>query len=132
MLICKDCKEDKKSIASYWTFNLNTETYAESNFKFDFQLIAEKLKKNHINLKASAAAINPLTKELFIISSVNKLLVITDRQGTLKNFYELDPDIYKQPEGIAFTTNGDLLISNESAKKGSADIMVINYGVKTK
>jgi DNA-binding beta-propeller fold protein YncE len=80
-----------------------------------------------VNFKPSGAAINPLTHELFIISSVNKALLITDKNGTIKRVYPLSPRIYKQPEGIAFTSKGDLLISNEGSDEGSANIQVIKY-----
>jgi uncharacterized protein YjiK len=126
IMLCKDCKQDNKSFVSYYTFNLSTQTYLPGAFKFNFQEIADKQKKS-LKLKASATAINPLTKELFIISSVSKLLVITGMQGKVKSYYSLDPKIYKQPEGLAFTANGDLFISNESAHLGAANILVIHY-----
>ena len=78
-----------------------------------------------MKLKPSAIAINPVTNEFYILASVNKLLVVTDRQGKFKALYELDPAIYKQPEGIAFTPWGDMLISNESHETGLATILII-------
>jgi hypothetical protein len=51
--------------------------------------------------------------------------VITDRDGNFKNVFTLDDKIYKQPEGIAFTPKGDLIISNESHDEGSATLLIL-------
>jgi hypothetical protein len=59
-------------------------------------------------------------------------LIIADKNGNIKNTYALNPSIYKQPEGLAFTPGGDLLISNESNKQSSADILVIKLKKKAK
>jgi len=42
----------------------------------------------------------------------------------VKEVYKLDPKIFKQPEGITFTPTGDLLISNEAALTGAANILI--------
>ena len=85
-----------------------------------------------MKFKPSAATINPLTNDLFILSSVNKLLVIAEKNGIVKKAYPLTPSLYQQPEGIAFTSSGDLLISNEADKEGPADILVIKLKRKAR
>jgi uncharacterized protein YjiK len=85
-----------------------------------------------IKFKPSAAAINPVTDELFIISSVNKLLVIADRKGNPKQTYPINAGLFKQPEGITFTPEGDLIISNESADRGVANLLFFKYNKKPK
>lgn len=127
ILLCKDCEEDGHKIVSGWSFDPASGTYTPGVFTVNAQAVAEKLGMEKIKLKPSAAAINPITKELFILASVNKLLVIADRNGEIKEVYELDPALYKQPEGIAFTGSGDLIISNESHETGLADLLVIKY-----
>lgn len=130
VMICKDCEDDGHKIVSSWTFDPASGTYSPGPVTIDAHAVAEKLGLKKIKLKPSAAAINPLTNELYILCSVNKLLVITDRAGRLKEFYELDPAIYKQPEGIAFTPWGDLIISNEAHETGLANILVIKRKTK--
>lgn len=127
ILVCKDCKEDKKNTVSTRAFNIDSGTYSNGPYKIDVKQIDKILDIEKMKFKPSAAAINPLTHELFILASVNKELVITDKKGNVKSVYTLRPSLYKQPEGIAFTPKGDLLISNESAKEGAADILVIKY-----
>ena len=63
--------------------------------------------------RPSALAKNPLTKEWYIISAVNKLLVVTDENFKMKDSYALGGNLFNQPEGIAFDKEGNLYISNE-------------------
>ena len=79
-----------------------------------------------LHFKPSAATINPLTNELYILASVNKLLVVADRKGNVKDVYPLDPVTFNQPEGITFTPWGDLIISNEKGDEGSCYFFTFN------
>ena len=45
----------------------------------------------------------------------------------MKNSYRIDPKLFKQPEGMTFTPKGDLIISNEAANSGAADILIFKY-----
>lgn len=112
-LLCKDCKDDKKSEVSTWGFDPASGLYTLLPRKLDITAIAKLFDEDKIKFKASATAVHPITHELYVLSSVNKTLVIADTSGKVKSVYPLDPSLYKQPEGIAFTPQGDLLISNE-------------------
>jgi hypothetical protein len=128
VMICKDCEADTKRTVTAYSFNLSTQKFDDTPFfKIDVTPIADKLKKDKEKFKPSAAAINPVTNELFIISSVNKALVIADNRGNVKEVYELNPSLYKQPEGLTFTPAGDLIISNERADVGSPNIFIFKY-----
>lgn len=75
----------------------------------------------------SGIAIHPFdTGDIYIISSIGKLLIILNRQGLIKDIVELDQAIFNQPEGICFSDNGDLFISNESGA-GNANILKFSY-----
>jgi hypothetical protein len=54
-------------------------------------------------------------------------LVVADRNGNPEKVYKINPKLYKQPEGLTFTPEGDLLISNESADIGAANILIFKY-----
>lgn len=56
--------------------------------------------------------------------------MITDVNGNFKNVYRIDPGIFKQPEGITFTPSGGMIISNEAADTGVADILYFSYNKK--
>lgn len=127
VLLCKNCEEDGHKIVSAWGYNIDSGTYAPSIFTIDAQAVAQKAGEEKIKLKPSSIAINPVTNEFYILCSVNKLLLVTDRQGKFKELHILDPAIYKQPEGITFTPAGDMIISNESHETGLADLLLIKY-----
>ncbi len=124
VLICKECEDDKKKVVTAWGYTPDSLSYNPGLFSLDVAQIAEKRGDKKLHFKPSAAAINPVSNELYIVSSINKLLVIADREGNVKEIYPLDPKIFKQPEGITFTPSGDLLISNEAAESGNANILI--------
>ena len=125
VLLCKDCEDDSKKTVSAWGYSIDSQYYTPSVLNIDVQPLSEKLGKQKMKFKPSATAINPVTNELYILSSINHLLVVTDRDGKFKEVFKLDPAIYKQAEGIAFTPAGDMIISNESHETGLANILII-------
>ena len=130
VLFCKKCEDDDKKTVSAWGYNIATGVFTPSVFTLDVKPIDEKLGKEKIKFKPSATAVNPVTNDLYILASVDHLLVVTDRQGKFKELYELDPAIYKQAEGIAFTPTGDMIISNESHETGLATILILRNNKK--
>lgn len=125
VLLCKDCEDDSKKTVSAWGYSIDSGLYTPSVITIDVQSVSQKTGEQKIKLKPSATAINPVTNELYILSSINHLLIVTDRAGKFKEVFELDPVIYKQAEGIAFTPAGDMIISNESHETGLANILII-------
>lgn len=129
-LICKDCDADKKKSLTRYFFDPATKAYQDTTMAIDVKKIAIMMGEKNLKFKPSAAAIHPVTGELFIISAVNDLLVIADPQGNPKISFHIDGKLFKQPEGIAFTPEGDLIISNEAADKGVANILLFKYHKK--
>ncbi|MES2431895.1 MAG: SdiA-regulated domain-containing protein [Bacteroidota bacterium] len=125
VLLCKDCELDNDDILTAWGYDTATKEYKPSIYTINVKEIAQKLGVEKLKLKPSGASINPVTNDLYIISAINNLIVITDRAGKFKDLYQLDPAIYKQPEGITFTPSGDMIISNESNQTGLANILFI-------
>jgi len=77
--------------------------------------IAKKLHiiESETSFEPSGLAIHPLYGDIYVISSVGKLLVILNRKGKVLDVKELDPKEFRQPEGICFSPNGDMYISSE-------------------
>lgn len=133
ILLCKDCEIDNKNSLTAFSFDIDSMAYASSPaFVIDIRKIETLLEQKRLRFKPSAAAIHPLTGELYIISSLNKVLVVADLMGVPKEVYKIKPRLYKQPEGLTFTSKGDLIISNESADIGAANILFFKYKSPTK
>ncbi len=126
IMLCKDCKEDKKKFNSYFSFSLKNNRFSDEVKQFEARTI-DTIAATKNKFKPSAAAFNPVTNDLFIISAVNNLLVVTDENLNVKETFTLDPVIFKQPEGIAFAPNGDMFISNEAADSGPSNILYFKY-----
>jgi len=75
-------------------------------------------------INPSAIAMHPLTKEIYILSSKDKALVIVDARE-IKNIILLDPALFEKPEGICFKPDGSLFISSEG-KTGGGYILRFN------
>ncbi len=87
------------------------------------------LKKKKTTFKPSGIAMQPMTRDYFILSGTDNMLVVTDSFFNIKAGYKLDAGPFKQAEGICFAKNGDMFISNESAKKGPATILFFKTSV---
>ena len=61
----------------------------------------------------SAIAIHPLTGNLYITSSVGKMLLVMRRDGQILHIEKLSKRVHPQPEGLCFDAQGNLFISNE-------------------
>jgi uncharacterized protein YjiK len=65
--------------------------------------------------KPSGIAIHPITGEVYILGSVGKLLLVFSKKGEMLTMIKLSPKVFPQPEGICFSPEGTLFISNEGA-----------------
>ncbi len=125
IVVCKTCPGDPKKTISRFSYNYHdTGALYKPFLSINVAPLAEKHDLNK-QLKPSAAAINPITNELYVVSSIQKLILIFNEKGGFKESIELNPSIYKQPEGIAFTPEGNLIISNESAEEGTPTLLLM-------
>ena len=63
----------------------------------------------------SALAVHPVTSEIFVVSAIDRVLATFDMTGGVTGYAALDPGLFRQPEGLTFLANGDLVITNEAA-----------------
>ena len=130
ILVCKDCEEDKKSFVTAWSYNPLSGAFTNDVYRINVDAIAAKAGEKKMKFKPSAATINPLTGDVWIVSAINALLVVTDRNGVVKEVYQLNSGLFTQPEGITFTPWGDLLISNEAGDKYNVPTLFIFKQIK--
>ncbi len=83
-------------------------------------------KKINKTFNPSEIAIHPKTSEFYILEGKNPKFIILNNKGELEKLQPLDKNVFPQPEGITFSDDGRLFISNE-AKNGTATIMEIGY-----
>jgi uncharacterized protein YjiK len=76
--------------------------------------------------RTSALSFHPQTGELYVLSSLNNIVAVLNTQGSITKILELDGKEFIQPEGLAFTNDGRLFISNEGKGK-QANIIEIKY-----
>ena len=123
--------EEKKLIKTpHFLIDLkNIDTFRDnSNFTKISIKIAKKLLliKNEVSFSPSGIAIHPFLNEIYIISSIKKMLMVLDRNGKVLDLKNLDNKLFLQPEGICFSPQGDLFISNEG-RGGKGYILKFNY-----
>lgn len=66
-----------------------------------------------LKLRFSSVALDPVSDRYYILSAVDHMLLVVDRQGGLAALHQLDAKLFPKPEGITFLPSGTLLISNE-------------------
>ncbi len=75
--------------------------------------------------RPSALAFHPLNGKLYILSSINNIIAVLDSTGKISDLLELDGKEFKQPEGLSFTSDGSLYVSNEGKGKDGNIIKVV-------
>ncbi len=76
--------------------------------------------------KPSAAGVHPLTDEVWVLSSVDRLVLVLARDGTIAAMWPLPARLAPQPEGLAFLPDGTLFLASEAAG-GAATLLRFAY-----
>jgi uncharacterized protein YjiK len=63
--------------------------------------------------KPSGLAIHPTSRQIYLLASAGRRLLVLEPDGSLVGTTRLDPRVYRQPEGICFAPDGTLYISSE-------------------
>ena len=132
-VLCKNCSNDKSGeTISGHVLQINAEgkLQLKNDFVINAKAVAALEAAKNIRLKPSALAKHPVTKEWFIVSSVNKVLLVTDSSWKPLHLYKLNPALFTQPEGIAFDKAGNLYISNEVGEGLNGTILQFLYKKK--
>jgi len=128
--LCKDCPQDKPSKeVSVFALKQSFGSGLSVINSYKVTVSGIQVGEEKIKFHPSAFAKSPVTNDWFIVSSTNKMLLQFDEQWKLKAHYNLDPSLFKQPEGMAFNSKGDLYVSNEGGA-GAANILIFRYFTK--
>lgn len=113
LLVTKELKKDKNGKKIIYAYDLEKETLSKNISISEDMIRGSDGKKT---FAPSGIAVHPGTSELYIVSSQGKKLLILSATGEKLTLIELDEKLFRQPEGICFTPNGDLYISSEGEK----------------
>lgn len=128
IMICKSCAHEKgKNMRTAYRFDLDTKRFDTGvYYNINAKEVQNYLKDGIVKVNPSGAAIHPIEKRLYILSSAGHLIIVTDLKGNVQQVSRLNPTFYPQAEGITFAPNGDLYISNE-AKLGKPTLLRLPY-----
>ncbi|CDS96719.1 SdiA-regulated domain-containing protein [Sphingobacterium faecium] len=126
-VLCKKCAVDNKS-KSLTGYILPISKDGDISLKSEFQINEQQIDHfsslNGKKFRPSAMTKNKKTNQWYILSSINKMLVVTDDKWEVIGAYPLNPAIFNQPEAIAFDNAGNLFIGNEAGdKNGKATLL---------
>lgn len=123
-VLCKSCKEDKKeaSVTGYVLAQLTESGDLELERTFSISIDAIRKLDNTMSksFKPSAMAKSLLKNEWYILSSVDKAILVTDENFIAKEVVRFDRKTFQQPEGIGFDREGNMYISSEAGDSGQA------------
>jgi len=127
-ILCKNCKADRKTgRLSGYILHLDEQGIPalKGSFSIDTEHILKKASKQ--GLRPSALALHPQTGEWYLLSSVNKMLIIADRAWKPRKVITLNPSLFPQPEGISFDIDNNLYISNEAGNTPEGTVLKFRY-----
>ncbi|MBN9385102.1 MAG: SdiA-regulated family protein [Chitinophagaceae bacterium] len=127
--LCKNCKQDdqRDEVSCYKLRRQQGGSLAVmEHFSIDISSINLPKEQRRGKFRPSCLARHPITHEWYIISSVNKVLLVLNEQWKLKAAYSLKPSLFKQPEGLAFDSKGNMYISNEGGD-GDPNVLLFTY-----
>lgn len=81
-------------------------------------------KKRTRLMQPSEIEIHPQTGDIYVSEGASSKLLVMGADGTKKKLYTLDASDFPQSEGLAFTPDGELFISNEG-KGGKGTIVKV-------
>ncbi|HET6566530.1 MAG TPA: SdiA-regulated domain-containing protein [Rhodothermales bacterium] len=100
-------------LKGFYAFDLSTNTLSDKPVFTINENDVEGQLSGDDKFKPSALAVQPSTGNIYVLSSVAKVIVAVDPSGAIRHVWPLSEDLFEQPEGLAFLPGGDLLISSE-------------------
>lgn len=100
-----DLKTKKMAREPVYKIDLKDEIFADVN----------KGKAKH-SISPSDMDINPLTGDIYILEGTHPKILIMGPKGDLRSLYKLKGSDFPQPEGLSFSPDGKMYISNEGTK----------------
>ncbi|HLO59663.1 MAG TPA: hypothetical protein VK179_13030 [Bacteroidales bacterium] len=114
---------DSKLLSEQPVFSFNVKTLQQFAVKNRIGVPSKITKKGNqqaiIKFRPSDIDFNPLTNDLYVLSSVDHMLFIFNKDGVIKNIQLLDPSLFSKAEGLSFLENGDMVVTNEGETRNA-------------
>jgi len=125
LLAIKDYAPGITGYKGVYAFDLRTNTMvANPVMKIDMShSLLKKQNKKKDQVMPSEIGIHPITNEIYVTDGPNSRLLILTESGETRQVLELGKS-FSQPEGISFSPEGEIFISNEGAK-GAGNIIKV-------
>jgi uncharacterized protein YjiK len=125
LLVLKDSELRNSNYKGIYAFDLRSKRLAvkpvvKINLADPF-LNYTKVKDSSV-FQPTAIEIHPITNDIYILQSTDPRLVVVDAKGQIKKLYSFSAEQLPQAEGLAFTPEGHLYVSNEGTS-GAATIV---------
>lgn len=136
IIACKedgDIEENETSGRAIYAYDLEKNKLIEEElFSISDQDLIDFYKRekgvtydeDRIKFHPSAIALHPIEDRYYILASTGKLLVVTEKDGSIVATYPILSEILNQPEGITFAPDGRMYISSEGE---GGDGFVLRY-----
>ena len=119
-VLCKECKADRKARQStgyILDYNNEGNITLSSTFSIDLNEILKLDSRFPRTFNPSAMTKKTSTNEWYIISSIDKVLLVTDHNFMPLQLIPFSRKNYEQPEGLAFDSKENLYISSEMGEE---------------
>lgn len=129
LLTVKDRDPNSKSFKGIYALDLETRKVSMNpifKIPLDDPILKSKSGKDKesTNFYPSDIAVNPLDGNIYLLEGKNPRLLLMDKNGKLLQLHKLNREFFPQPEGMTFSPEGILYISNEG-KDGMANILEV-------
>jgi len=111
----KDVEVKGKAIYGY---HLPTQSFQKTPIHIIQDKDLKRVVGDKFKFRPSGVAVHPVNGEIYVLSYVERSLLVFDKEGKPKNLTKLKSSLFPQPEGITFAPNGDMYISNEVEGEG--------------
>jgi uncharacterized protein YjiK len=126
LLAIKDEEPGNSNQKGIYAFDLSKKALAEKpvlQIDLEHKVFMNSGAKKNKAIKPSAIGVHPQTKELYITDGPKSRLLIMNASGDIKKLVSLGKE-FAQPEGITFSPQGAIFISNEGTDQPGNIIQV--------
>lgn len=130
LMVAKDKDPFTETTKGIYAFELKTKKFNKTPvYSIDIEhdiFKTLKNKKTKQNIRPSELGIHPHSGYIYVLEGVNPKLLILDAKGNPKNIHVMNKEEFFQPEGLTFSPNGTMYISNEGSNS-NPNILKIDF-----